>query len=175
MKKVTHWLLVIATSLMSSVAVAQWQWLDQEGRAVFSDRPPPSSVVEKNILKRPARLAGAEPSATPIGSEVTVAGAPKASGLDKALAEKKKKTDQAEASQRKIEADKLGKARSDNCERAKLAKTSLDSGLRLGRVNAQGEREIMNDAARLLEAKRIQSIIDADCSSHESIARQGLQ
>jgi hypothetical protein len=39
----------------------------------------------------------------------------------------------------------------------------MDSGARLARTNAKGEREIMDDAARATESQRIQSVIDADC------------
>jgi hypothetical protein len=34
--------------------LAQWQWIDKDGRKVYSDRSPPSDIQEKNILKRPA-------------------------------------------------------------------------------------------------------------------------
>jgi hypothetical protein len=30
-------------------------------------------------------------------------------------------------------------------------------------VNAKGEREIMDDSARVAEQKRVQSVIDSDC------------
>jgi len=173
MKKLTPWLLLVATSLLSSGAFAQWQWLDKDGQTVFSDRAPPLNIPEKNILKRPGRLAGAlgqepvntstQPNGTPVAPEISAVSAPKVSGIDKELAEKKKKSDQAEAAKRKAEEDRISKARADNCTRAKLAKTSLDSGIRLGRVNAQGEHEVMDDAARLLESKRLQGIIDSDC------------
>jgi hypothetical protein len=33
----------------------------------------------------------------------------------------------------------------------------------LSRVNSKGEREIMDDAARAAEAKRLQEIMAADC------------
>ena len=47
--------------------------------------------------------------------------------------------------------------------RAKQAKASFDSGLRISRTNAAGEREFMDDAARASELKRIQGIIASDC------------
>ena len=38
---------------MAAPALAQWQWIDNTGRKVFSDTAPPASVPDKNILKRP--------------------------------------------------------------------------------------------------------------------------
>jgi hypothetical protein len=79
------------------------------------------------------------------------------------LAERKKKEEQVLEAKRKAELERVGRLKADNCERAKLAKKGMDSGVRLARTNAKGEREIMDDAARATESQRIQSIIDADC------------
>lgn len=155
----------ILTSLLPLAAPAQWSWIDRDGRQVFSDRAPPANVPEKDIRKRPGQsrdnvVVGNAPAAP---AKQAVASAPKLSGLDKELAEKKKQAEQLEADKRKAEEEKQAQARSENCARAKSAKATLDSGIRLGRVNSQGEREVMDDAARAEEAKRVQGIMDSDC------------
>ena len=58
----------------------------------------------------------------------------------------------------------MTRAKIENCARAKSAKTTFESGARVGRVNAAGEREIMDDADRAVEAKRLQSIVASDCN-----------
>jgi hypothetical protein len=177
MKHITHFILVIAGALMSLSAIAQWQWIDKDGSKVFSDRAPPANVPEKNIIKQPTRLKSATVANTPGGIDTvrvlepapassgiqTAASAPKLSGIDKDLTEKKKKASQLDASKRKAEEEQVTSAKIENCARAKQAKAGLDSGIRLGRINKQGEREVMDDAARATEAKRIQTIIEADC------------
>jgi len=90
-----------------------------------------------------------------------VASAPK--GIDKDLEAKKKQAADAEAAKRKADEEKLTKARVENCARAKQAKVTFDSGVRVARTTPSGEREVMDDAARAAELKRIQGIIDADC------------
>jgi hypothetical protein len=173
-------LLIVASSLLSMGVWAQWVWVDKDGRKVFSDRAPDAGVPEKNILKRPGQARTTAPlanaaaddapgSAAPAATggaatALTGASAPKLSAADKELAERKKKAEQAELAKRKAEDDKISKTRADNCERAKLAKTGLDSGIRVSRFNKQGEREVMDDAARAAETKRIQSVIDSDCN-----------
>jgi len=161
---------LVAAVLLSTAAMAQWQWLDKDGRKVFSDRAPPPGIPDKNILKRPGgprvvptltNQDNADP--TQSAPAQTAASAPKISGVDKELADKKKKAEQEEAAKRKAEEDKLAKAKADNCARAKQAKASFDSGVRLARVNKDGEREILDDAARAAESQRIQAIMDADC------------
>lgn len=175
--KQTARLLIVAASLLSFGVSAQWLWVDKDGRKVFSDRVPPADVPEKSILKRPGqskasvmqeavngedapRSAVQGASATPARAGVS---APRPAGVDKELADRKKKAEQAEAAKRKAEEDKIRQAKADSCERAKVAKTGLDSGARIARVNKQGEREVMDDAARASEAKRVQAIIDSEC------------
>lgn len=160
---------VVAALLLSTAAMAQWQWLDADGRKVFSDRAPPPSIPDKNILKRPGgprvlpTLTNQDSPVAAADVPAATSSAPKISGVDKELADKKKKAEQEEAAKRKAEEDKLAKAKSENCTRAKQAKTSYDSGVRIAHVNKQGEREIIDDATRAAESKRIQAIIDADC------------
>ena len=155
---------------MSIAASAQWQWTDKDGRKVFSDRAPPADILDKDILKRPAgRSATAGTTNAPASAAIAAsapqgaASAPKLSGVDKELAEKKKKAEEAEAAKRKAEEERVLKAKVENCARAKQAQTSLGSGMRIARTNEKGEREVLDDAARASEQKRIQSIIDSDC------------
>lgn len=160
--------LVTVISLACGSAFAQWQWVDGSGRKVFSDTPPPAGTPDKNVLKRPgpARAAAASASpvaSTPATSATTATAAPKASGRDESLEGKKKQADEAEKAKKKAEADKMAKSRSENCDRARSAKATLDSGIRIATTNSKGEREIMDDKARSGEAKRIDDIIRTDC------------
>ena len=155
-------------------ASAQWQWIDKDGRKVFSDRAPPVDVLDKNIVKRPqsrgpstpaaeaAATAGAEAAqANPGAASPTVP--TKGGGVDKELEAKKKQATDAEIAKRKAEEERVTKAKIENCARAKQGKTAYDSGVRISRLNAAGEKEILDDAARAEELKRIQSVIAADC------------
>jgi hypothetical protein len=174
-RPVLRWL-TASVSLVAFVAHAQWQWLDKDGRKVFSDRAPTAEVPEKSILKRPGRPAAA-PAATAAddakGAAATpatntagaAANVPKPSGVDKDLEQRKKAAADQEAAKRKADDEKVEKAKAENCIRARSGKQTMDSGVRLSRTNAAGEREILNDDTRLAEAKRIQGIIDTDCKA----------
>lgn len=153
------------------LAHAQWSWKDKDGRRVFSDQPPPPGVAEKDILKRPAGsrvpAAASETTAsapsTATSTTATTATAPKISGKDSELEKKKKEAEAQETAKKKAEAEKTAAAQKENCERAKRAKTSFDSGVRISTTNAKGEREIMDEATRASESKRLQEIIASDC------------
>lgn len=169
--KMLQMLLFTALAGASVVASAQWQWVDKDGHKVFSDRAPPADIVDKNILKRPAGRSApinateaAESADTPVAAPPVVpASGVKAGGVDKVLEAKKKQAADAETAKRKAEEERVTKAKIENCARAKQAKASFDSGVRISRTNAAGEREFMDDAARATELTRIQGIIASDC------------
>lgn len=166
--KLTQTLLATLTCLISLSAAAQWQWIDNAGRKVFSDRPPASDVPEKNILKQPnQRAKTGETSKTAAAAQAGPQAAPAAAkpgdGVDKGLLEKKKQAEAAEATKQKAEEERVAKIKAENCARAQQAKPGLDSGVRQSRLNESGEREYLDDATRAAESRRIQTIIDSDC------------
>lgn len=161
-------LLVVSTSFMHA-ALAQWQWIDKEGRKVFSDRAPPAEIPEKNILKQPglkAPLQPADAEATAAAAAPLVAnkaGTPKLTGKDAQLEARKKQAEDEENAKKKAEDEKLAKSHADNCDRAKKGLAAVQSGVRLSVINAKGEREFMDDNERAKETKRLQAIADSDC------------
>lgn len=168
--KVARLFLFGAALLVSVTASAQYQWIDKDGRRVFSDRAPPADVPAKNILQEPrsasSRIAPAAPSEPVAAPEPTAATAPASAPPqteDKALEAKKQQAEAAEQARKKAEEAKQTAAQADNCQRARNAKATLDSGLRMARVNHKGEREVLDDAQRAAELKRVNAVIAADC------------
>jgi hypothetical protein len=173
--------LLLAGWAFALSAAAQYQWIGKDGRKIFSDRPPPADVQEKDILKQPGGrraalpavpaespdAAGSNAAATPAVAAAKPKAdpnAPKISGKDAQLEAKKKKLEEEEAAKKKAEEEKVAQARAENCERAKKAVTMLQSGVRVASTNAKGEREIMDDNARAAELKRAQAVADRDCA-----------
>jgi hypothetical protein len=151
---------------LPALCLAQWQWIDKDGRKVFSDQSPPADIPAKNIIKQPSAGKGRPApmeSAAAAEAAQPVASAPKVSGKDKELQEKKKLADAAEAEKKKAQEEENAKLRADNCERAKRSKASFDTGVRISTINTKGEREILDDAQRAAEAKRLEKIIASDC------------
>ena len=162
-----------ATLFICTASMAQYQWIDANGRKVFSDQPPPASVPAKKVVQQPGKTAplpvstnadgdaSAKADATPAPAAAPAVA--KAKPVDKELEAKKKQADDELAAKKKAEQEAQTKAKVENCARAKSAKASLESGLRIGQVNAKGEREVMDDATKAAEIKRIQGIIAEDC------------
>jgi hypothetical protein len=179
----------LVVSGLSPLAHAQWSWKDKSGSRVFSDQPPPSSIPDKDILKRPsnaregnalatpAPTAAAAPQAT-TNTDLASAAAAKAAqqaasaatgasgakaGADPELEKRKKAEEAAQAAKKKAEEEKVATALKENCDRAKKGKADFDSGRRIGVTNAKGESEVMSEVMRAQETKRLQDIISRDC------------
>jgi hypothetical protein len=173
MRQTVFQIAAFALSAASLPALAQWQWTDSAGKAVFSDRAPPPEVPDKAIRKRPSTASVADPtpaasgpSIVPATSAASAAGAaspPVIRRTDSTLAAKAKQAEQAEVAQRGAQEARLRQTRADNCARAKSALAYLASGQRIARSNDTGEREVLDDAARALEQRRLQGVVDTEC------------
>ena len=164
--RTTPTLLFLVALALGLPAAAQWKWRDQNDKLVFSDRPPPSDVPDARILQRPgAGRAPAPVSATapapavPKAAEAT----PKLPSQDKELQERRQQAEAQEAAKQAAQQEAQAKARADNCARARQSKTTYDSGVRIARTDAKGEREFIDDATRAAESRRLQGIIASDC------------
>lgn len=168
MKSARTALLALAC-LVPLVASAQWQWIDKSGRKVFSDQAPPPEIAADKILKRPGprgRSVDAQPAPETAAAAAAAAPAlPKVTGKDKVLDEKKKQMDAAEAEKKKAQEEKVAAMRAENCTRARSAKATYDTGVRISRVNDKGEREILDDKQRAAEMKHLDGVIARDCKS----------
>ena len=163
MKNFVRTLLFGVALAASMAASAQYQWIDKDGRRVFSDRPPPADVPAKNILTQPRGSHIADAPAPAHAPEAAQPHASAPSGVDQTLEQKKKQAEDAEAAKKKAEEDKIAAQKADNCKRAMNAKATLDSGVRVARTNAKGEREFLDDKERASENRRLQEIIASDC------------
>ena len=163
-------LAAIAVMLLALPAEAQWKWKDKSGHVQYSDLPPPVGTPEQDILGKP----GSQKSrvsviqAVAAGSGVPAAASAASTALSPRTVEpeleaKRKKADADVAAKAKAEDAKITAARADNCTRAKAQMATLDSGIRLARANAKGEREFLDDKQRADETKRVRDTIAADC------------
>lgn len=167
--------------LCTSLAHAQYQWIDEKGIKHFSDRPPPPSVPLKHILKAPkgqssAQDLAAAATATAAVADTAAGAAPESAGQKPAAATaaatvaereadyKKRQQDKAEAARKQQQAQAQSEAQRDNCQRARSARATLDGGARIGITDANGERGFMDDAQRAAEGKRVDQML-AGCKS----------
>lgn len=159
-------LLAVCTLVLgSSVAHAQYSWIDAKGVRHFSDRPPPPSIPQHKILKAPGRAAApvytstAEPApaadaAAPTKGPQTLAQREESYQIRKKMLEEQNKKDLAEAQRRRDLAE--------HCRDARQMQAQVESGVRIAKFDAKGERSFMSDEERAAQLARVNKAL-AQC------------
>ena len=167
-----------ALSALACSAFAQWQWVGDDGRKVFSDLPPPAHIAPQKILKRPPGVVAApvkeaaEPAPQAAAAPAALSPAEQAIQREKEAAEQEeeamRKAEEAaklkaQAAQEKQEAAKLAQQRQANCQQAQGALATLQSGRILSHINARGEQGFLSDEQRQQQLQRAQAVIKTEC------------
>lgn len=164
--KLSRILLLVATLGLSASALAQYQWLDHNGRRVFSDRPPPVDIDQKNIISQPGTGMAPAPTAVADNTNAETQQAP--AGVDPDLQQELNQQQQqaadTEAAEQKAQEQRQAAARADNCRRARSAVVTLESGRRIAQMNERGEREILSDAQREADLARARDMVRDNCN-----------
>jgi type IV secretory pathway VirB10-like protein len=158
---------------LAAPAVAQWAWKDDNGRTVYSDRPPPPSVKADRIVRQPANTqqvlpsstasAPAESAARPADTRPAPAAAPR-SVAEQEMEFRKRQQERADAEKKAQEEQTKAAAKAADCERARGYLRSIEEGQRIARTDAAGNREFLDDNQRAAEAERARRSIAAACS-----------
>ena len=159
---------LLAIAAVGAHAQTLWKWRDASGQLHISDKAPPPGTPAKNIISAPPGGIVAPPALAPAAAAPKADAAASAGG-DSSLDKKKKAADQERLDKEKADRaavdTKNNAIRADNCSRAKAALAGIQGGQRLGKINANGEREMLDDAGRAAEEKRTQDIIAANCGA----------
>jgi hypothetical protein len=129
-----------------------YQWKDKTGQYVYSDNPPPGNIPSR-MLRRDAVGEINAPSPSPAGQTTA----------DRELESKKRQQEQGEKQAKSDKDNADAKSKAQNCDLAKNQLTALESGQRVARFNAQGEREFLDDAQRTSEVERTRKVIADSC------------
>ena len=146
-------------------AAAQWKWRDKAGQTQYSDLPPPPGVPEGDILQHPTGATATRRPA-PVAAPASAASATSLAAVrasDPELEARRKKAEQEVVDKKKAEDAKLAATKADNCARAKEQMRTIDSGQRMARINAKGEREVLDDAARAAETRHTRDVMASEC------------
>ena len=155
-------LAALACLLLSGPADAQWKWRDSRGQIHIADTPPPRDIPDKDVLQRP-EVVVRRPAPARAASVPAAASAPAKAPVDAELEERRRRAEQEQAARAEADKRKAEAVRRDNCQRAREQLATLDSGQRIARVKADGEREILDDDARANESRRAREVIASDC------------
>jgi hypothetical protein len=152
----------LALMALTSVAHAQWKWRDADGRTQYSDRPPPPTVAEKDILQRPNNAVRVVPSTgqpAPAGASAAASAptAPARAGSEASSREKVER--ELKAQEDKARAD----AMAEDCRQAQNKMRLLESNVRMRSGSQTGESQVMTEQMRQDQIRQGQAVISATC------------
>jgi hypothetical protein len=161
------WTVAAVCAMLTAAAPeawAQWKWKDGKGQVHISDLPPPRDIPDKDVMQRPndsvRRAAAAAAAQASAASAAAPAPKPK---VDPELEARRARQEQEQKAREKAAEDKASSQRSENCQRARQHLATLESGMRIARVNEKGEREILDDKARAEEMQRARQVMASVC------------
>lgn len=165
-----------------------WKWRDAAGQTVYSDRPPPFGE-RVTQLRGPADSppagvssttpavpggdtgnAEGEPDATAAGARASataaVASQPATpSWVEREKASRLQAAERAEADKRQADEARRAAEKSQLCDDARAGLRTLESGMRLNTIDANGERIVIDDAERARRAETMRRTLSENCAA----------
>jgi len=135
------------------------KWVDSDGNVHYSDQPPPPETKAK-VLRSKSSVddsEGASDLATANAPAAPKTFAEKEAELKKAQKAKQEAADKAAKEQAKADANKAA------CATAQQSLRTLQEGIRMVEVGANGERSYMDDTQRQQRIDRVQQDISTYC------------
>jgi hypothetical protein len=161
MKKTLLFLLLAAATGAAQAQIKCW---NEGGKRVCGDAPPAGAKV--TTLRGPSGPADAAPS--PAAKDAAKdAKAAKRGPLTPAEQEqeyRKRQAEAAKAAEKQAAEAKDAEAKRDNCERAKEALRSFESGGRVARTDAKGERYFLDENQIAAEMAKARQVAKDSCS-----------
>ncbi|MEI7613443.1 MAG: DUF4124 domain-containing protein [Betaproteobacteria bacterium] len=145
-----RFVLYVAILLTSTAASAQiYQWKDENGKTIISDKPP----VGHSRIQRKADAEAPAAATT----------APQKSLADRELEFRKRQKDSQEKEEKAKKDENLAAQKQENCANLSRQLRSLESGERIALRNDQGERYFLEDAQREQEIAKARENYQSMC------------
>lgn len=162
----------------TTAGAAPWQWRDAQGRMVYSDRPPPNDVRPAQILRSPAPVAAPAPagdaatasagdaaaSASTPPAAVPAAAPAAPTWVERERAFRMRQAERAEEEAKAREESERLAGVQRNCEELRRSIRTLESGLRVVSVDANGETQALDDAQRRRRLQSVRADLERNCA-----------
>ena len=139
-----------------------YKWTDAEGKVHYSDQPPPANVKEPVTIS-PRKTSAPKTSASPAAGEKGAKEAKPKTYVEQEAEFRKRKVEAAEREAAEKKKTEEAAEKKQNCDLARAQLKNLQSGGRIARTNAQGEREYLNDAQMAQELERAKKTAEGWC------------
>jgi hypothetical protein len=147
-------ILMVSFFFAAAVSAQTYKWVDQDGKVRYGDVPPPG--VKATPLRPP-----------PPGVPTASAPAAKKEGATALTPEQEFRKRQEEAGkerEKQAKADQEAQQKRENCARSQDAVRTLETGQRIARTDAQGERYYLEDSQVAQELARARQSAQQWCN-----------
>ena len=141
---------------VAAPAHAQWKWRDASGQVHYSDQPPPKSVPASKIQQFETAGIVVQSAAPATGADV----AADADSKPKTMADRELALRRRQAQR---EADRDAQRKQEEQKALRNEERTLESGLRIARLNDQGEPVVIDDEERAARLQAVQRDLNAHC------------
>jgi hypothetical protein len=149
-----------ALAFAGTALAEQYKWVDKDGRVRYGDTPP--AGVKATPLT-PAPRPGAPAPASQ--GEAKAAPAAPLTPAEQEAAFRKRQIDAQKQREKQDQASQNAAARRENCARAQEALRAAQSGQRMARTDAKGERYYLDEGQLAQEAASAQQAANEWCVS----------
>ena len=141
-------LLAAALCLARPASAQIYQWKDQNGKTVISDKPPVGQVpLQKQIDAAPAAKTGTK----------------QPSLADREMEFRKRQKEAQENAEKARKEETASAERNENCQNARRHLQVLESGERVALRDDKGERYYLDDTQRGQEAAKVKHFLETQC------------
>ena len=158
-------LLAVGMTLAAAAAAQQYKWTDSSGRVQYGDVPPPGVKVTR--LRSSSGGYGPPVEAAPAADAKDAAkAAPKGplTPAEQEAAFRKRQQDAAKDREKQAAVDQQAAAKRQNCLNAQENLRALETGGRIARNDAKGERVYLGDAEIAQETARARALVQQACN-----------
>lgn len=150
------WIFLAMLLAASSATAQMYKWIDKDGKVRYGDTPPPGAKT--SAIKAPQSGAAAPATAAKDAKKGPLTAAEQEKDYRKRQAEAGKAADKADA-ERRAQAE-----RNEVCARTRESLKTLESGQRIARTDAKGERYYMDENQVAQEVAKAQQAVQKSCT-----------
>jgi len=156
-------LIVLLSLAAAGAAQAQIQcWTTKDGKRECGDTPPPGAKVREIRGASAAPAAPASPAAKDAAAKDAKKGPLTSAEQEQAYRKRQIEAEKARETEAKAQAQVAEKK--ENCERSRESLRALESGQRIARTDAKGERYFLDEAQIAAEAAKAREAAQKSCN-----------
>ncbi len=141
--------LTVAALLAATAVNAQiYQWKDENGKTIISDKPPVGFARQPRKIEADPSVASSSPQKT---------------AADRELEFRKRQKESQENTEKANKEQSASAEKKENCESIRRHLQALESGERIGMRDDKGERYFMEDAQREQEIAKVRQTMQTNC------------